>query len=125
MPQRLAPLGRPMKRALSIASVALVAAFVAGAMFLLPATLPPEVIERSVVREQTMLKKARHLPVASDSTATWTSNRTSPYAGRQALLTFFVLWARQQTPRRRFLLIRQSAGRASASLDYPSTNSPT
>ena len=54
-----------MKRALSIASVALVAAFVAGAMFLLPATLPPEVIERSVVREQTMLEKAWHLPVAS------------------------------------------------------------
>ena len=53
-----------MKRALSIASVALVAAFVAGAMFL-PATLPPEVIERSVVREQTMLEKAWHLPVAS------------------------------------------------------------
>jgi hypothetical protein len=54
-----------MKRALSIASVALVAAFLAGAMFLLPATLPPEVIERSVVREQTMLEKAWHLPVAS------------------------------------------------------------
>src|SRR4029077_15396148 len=54
-----------MKRALSIASVALVAAFVAGAMFLLSATLPPEVIERSVVREQTMLEKAWHLPVAS------------------------------------------------------------
>ena len=54
-----------MKRALSIAAVALAAAFVAGAMFLLPATLPPEVIERSVVREQTMLEKAWHLPVAS------------------------------------------------------------
>jgi hypothetical protein len=54
-----------MKRAFSIASVALVAAFVAGAMFLLPATLPPEVIERSVVREQIILEKAWHLPVAS------------------------------------------------------------
>ena len=101
MPQRLAPLGRPMKRTLSIASVALAAAFVAGAIFLLPATLPPEVIERSVVREQTMLEKAWHLPVASASTAAWTSNRTSPYADRQALLTFFVLSARQQTPRKR------------------------
>ena len=98
MPQRLAPLGRPMKRAFSIASVALVAAFVAGAMFLLPATLPPEVIERLSFVEQTMLEKPGTSLSRLHSTATWTSNRTNPYADRQALLTFFVLSARQQTP---------------------------
>jgi len=54
-----------MKRALSIVSVALVAAFVAAVMFLLPPTLPPDVIERSVIHEQTLLEKAWRLPTAS------------------------------------------------------------
>jgi len=53
-----------MKRALSIAAVTL-AAFVAGVMFLLPPTVPPEVIERSVIHEQTLLEKAWRLPTAS------------------------------------------------------------
>jgi hypothetical protein len=53
-----------MKRTLSIAAVTLVAA-VAGVMFLLPPTVPPEVIERSVVHEQTLLEKAWRLPTAS------------------------------------------------------------
>jgi len=54
-----------MKRAFSIAAVALVAALAAAAIFLLSATVPPEVVERSVVREQTLLEKAWRLPVAS------------------------------------------------------------
>jgi Phytochelatin synthase len=54
-----------MKRTLSIAAVTLVAAFVAGVMFLLPPTVPPEVIERSVIHEQTLLEKAWRLPTAS------------------------------------------------------------
>jgi len=54
-----------MKRTLSIASVGIVAAFVAGVMFLLPRTVPPEVIERSVIHEQNLLEKAWRLPTAS------------------------------------------------------------
>jgi hypothetical protein len=54
-----------MKRALSIAAVTLAAAFVAGVMFLLPPTVPPEVIERSVIHEQTLLEKAWQLATAS------------------------------------------------------------
>jgi hypothetical protein len=54
-----------MKRALSIASVGIVAAFVAGVMFLLPRTVPPEVIEQSVIHEQNLLEKAWRLPTAS------------------------------------------------------------
>jgi hypothetical protein len=65
MPQGVALWGRPMKRALSIAAVTLVAAFVAGVMFLLPPTVPPEVSERSVIHEQTLLEKAWRLPNAS------------------------------------------------------------
>src|SRR5215472_5253990 len=57
--------GRSMKRALSIAAVTLVGAFVVGAMFLLPPAVPPEVIERSVIHEQTLLEKAWRLPTAS------------------------------------------------------------
>ena len=95
-----------MKRALSIASVALVAAFVAGAMFLLPATLPREVIERSVVREQTVLEKAWHLPVASafDRHVDFQSNQSlcGPASIANILRSFGE--ARQ---RKRFLLIRQ------------------
>jgi hypothetical protein len=72
-----------MKRALSIAAVTLVAAFVAGVMFLLPPTVPPEVIERSVIHEQTLLEKAWRLPNAS-AFGRWTSSPTSPYAGPQA-----------------------------------------
>jgi hypothetical protein len=54
-----------MKRTLSIAAVALVTAFVAGVIFLLPPTVPPEVIERSVIHDQTRLEKAWRLPTAS------------------------------------------------------------
>ena len=54
-----------MKRTLSIASVGIVAAFVAAVRFLLPPTLPPEVIERSVIHQQTLLEKAWRLPTAS------------------------------------------------------------
>jgi hypothetical protein len=54
-----------MKRTLSIAAVTLVVAFVTGVLFLLPPTVPPEVIERSVVHEQTLLDKAWRLPAAS------------------------------------------------------------
>jgi hypothetical protein len=54
-----------MKRTLSIAAVALVPAFVAGVIFLLPPRVPPEVIERSVIRDQTRLEKAWRLPTAS------------------------------------------------------------
>jgi len=54
-----------MKRTLSIAAVTLVVAFVAGVMFLIPPTVPPEVIERSVIHEQTLLEKSWLLPTAS------------------------------------------------------------
>ena len=54
-----------MKRTFSIAAVTLVAAFVAGVIFLLPPTVPPEVIERSVIHEKTLLEKAWRLPTAS------------------------------------------------------------
>jgi len=57
--------GLTMKRTLSIAAVTLVVAFVAGGLFLLPPTAPPEVIERSVVHEPTLLEKAWRLPAAS------------------------------------------------------------
>ena len=119
------PLGRPMKRALSIASVALVAAFVAGAMFLLPATLPPEVIEWSVVREPTVLEKAWHLPVASafDRHVDFQSNQS--LCGPASIANILRSFGEAADTEKRFSLIRQSAGRASASLDYPSTNSPT
>jgi hypothetical protein len=43
-----------MKRALSIAAVVLLAALAAGAMLLLSATVPPELVERSVVLEQAL-----------------------------------------------------------------------
>jgi hypothetical protein len=52
-----------MKRTLSIGT--LVAALVAGVIFLLPPTVPPEVIERSVIHEQTLLERAWRLPTAS------------------------------------------------------------
>jgi hypothetical protein len=51
-----------MKRALSIAAVVLLAALAAGAMLLLSATVPPELVERSVVLEQALLEKAWRLP---------------------------------------------------------------
>ena len=54
-----------MKRTLSIAAVTLIAAFVTGVLFLLPPTVPPEVIERSVIHEQTLLEKAWQLATAS------------------------------------------------------------
>ena len=54
-----------MKRTLTIAAVTLVVAFVAGVMFLIPPTVPPEVIERSVIHEQTLLEKSWLLPTAS------------------------------------------------------------
>jgi hypothetical protein len=40
-------------------------AFVAGVMFLIPPMVPPEVIERSVIHEQTLLEKSWLLPTAS------------------------------------------------------------
>jgi Phytochelatin synthase len=54
-----------MKRAVSIAAVSLVAAFVAGVVFLLPPTVSREAIERSVIHEQSLLDKAWRLPTAS------------------------------------------------------------
>jgi hypothetical protein len=54
-----------MKRTLSVAAVTLVVAFVTGVLFLLPPTVPPEVIERSVIHEQALLEKAWRLPAAS------------------------------------------------------------
>ena len=54
-----------MKRAVSIAAVSLVAAFVAGVVFLLPPTVWREVVERSVIHEQSLLDKAWRLPTAS------------------------------------------------------------
>jgi len=54
-----------VKRTLTIAAVTLVVAFVAGVMFLIPPTVPPEVIERSVIHEQTLLEKSWLLPTAS------------------------------------------------------------
>jgi hypothetical protein len=54
-----------MKRALSIAAVVLLVVLTAGAVLHLSAAVPPEVVERSVVREQTLLEKAWRLPVAS------------------------------------------------------------
>src|SRR5262249_20906122 len=60
-----ATFGLTMKRTLSIAAVTLVVAFVAGLLFLLPPTVPPEVIERSVIHEQSLLEKAWRLPAAS------------------------------------------------------------
>jgi hypothetical protein len=54
-----------MKRAVSVAVVSLAAALTAGVLFLLPPTVPPEVIERSVIHEQTLLEKAWGLPAAS------------------------------------------------------------
>jgi phytochelatin synthase len=54
-----------MKRTLSIAAITLVVAFVAGMIFLIPPTVPPEVIERSVIHEQTLLEKSWLLPTAS------------------------------------------------------------
>jgi Phytochelatin synthase len=54
-----------MKRALSIAAVVLLAVLAAGSVLHLSTMVPPEVVERSVVREQTLLEKAWRLPVAS------------------------------------------------------------
>ena len=106
-----------MKRALSIAAVTLVGAFVVGAMFLLPPALPPEVIERSVIHEQTLLEKAWRLPTASTFAhhVDYQSNQ-SLCGGQLASLTFFVLSASQQITRKRFLLIQRSAGPATAFL---------
>ena len=114
-----------MKRTLSVAALTPVAAFVAGVMFLLPPTVPPEVIERSVIHEQTLLEKAWRLPNASAFGHHVDFQSNQSLCGPASSLTFFVLSASQQIPRKRFLLIRQSAGPASAFLDYLLTNSPT
>jgi hypothetical protein len=94
-----------MKQALSIAAVTLVAAFVAGVLFLLPPTVPQEVIERSVIQSRPCWKKLGAFLPHRRSATTWTTSRTGLYADRQASLTFFVLSASQQTPRKKFLLI--------------------
>lgn len=54
-----------MKRAVSIAALALVLGVGAVATFLHSMAVPQEVIERSVIRESALLEKAWHLPVAS------------------------------------------------------------
>ena len=83
-----------MKRAVSIAAVSLVAAFVAGVVFLLPPTVSREAIERSVIHEQSLLDKAWRLPTAS-------------------AFGHHVDYQSQQIPRVRFLLTQQSVGPAS------------
>ncbi len=50
--------------------------FVAGVIFLLPPTVPPELIERSVIHEQTLLEKAWRRPTAS---AFGHAGRSTPY----------------------------------------------
>ena len=54
-----------MKRAVSIVVVSLAAALIAGVLFLLPPTVSREVVERSVIHEQSLLDKAWRLPTAS------------------------------------------------------------
>ncbi len=54
-----------MKRAVSLTAVVLVVAVAAVATVLHSMAVPQEVIERSVIREQTLLENAWHLPVAS------------------------------------------------------------
>ena len=113
-----------MKRTLSIAAVTL-AAFVAGVIFVLPPTVPPEVIERSVIHEQTLLEKAWRLPTASafGHHVDYQSNQS--LCGPASIANVLRLSKSPQTPRKKFLLIRRSVGPASAFLDYPLTNSPT
>jgi hypothetical protein len=54
-----------MKRALSIAALAALGIGGGGAMLLRPATVPPEVIERAVIRDLVLIDRAWALPVAA------------------------------------------------------------
>jgi hypothetical protein len=103
-----------MKRTFSIAGVTLVGAFVAGVIFLLPPRCRGRRSTGLSFMSRPCWKGLGVLPHQRSATI-WTTSPNSPYAGQLASLaslTFFVLSASQQTPRKRFLLIRQSAGPA-------------